>query len=82
MYTWNNDPHSAYAAHTLNKHRPINNKMSLLIQVNKGPSMNSFEQFYIQLYSYNNKLLFEKCTGEHNPFCQLIHDLQLCYTGM
>jgi len=65
-------------------HGPLNvkNNMSLHIQVNKGPSMNSFEQFYIQLYSYNNKLLPEKCMGERNPFCQLLHDLQLRYTGM
>jgi hypothetical protein len=40
-------------------HGPLNikNNMSPLKQVNKGPSMNSFEQFYIQLYFYNNKLL-------------------------
>jgi len=64
-------------------HVPLNvkNNMSLLIQVNKGPSMNSFEQSYIQLYSYNNNLIPEQCTGERNPFCQLTHDLQLRYTG-
>ena len=64
-------------------HSPLNvkNNMSLHKQVNKGPSMNPFEQSYIQLYSYNNKLIPEQCTGEHNPFCQLIHDLQLRYTG-
>jgi len=64
-------------------HGPLNvkNNMSLLKQVNKGPSMNSSEQSYIQLYSYNNKLIPEQCTGERYPFGQLTHDLQLCYTG-
>jgi len=29
--------------------------------------MNSFEQFYIQLYSYNNKLVPKQCTWQSNP---------------
>lgn len=59
----------------------VKNNMSLLKQVNKGPSINSIEQSYIQLYSCNNKLIPEQCTGECDPFCQLTHDLQLCYIG-
>ena len=39
--------------------------------------MNSFEQFYIQVYSYNNKLLPEQKKGERNPLCQLIRDLSI-----
>jgi hypothetical protein len=55
----NNDPLSAYTTHSLNnthEYRNINDNMSLLKQVNKGPSVNSFEQFYIQLYSWNKKM--------------------------
>jgi hypothetical protein len=33
--------------------------MSLLKQVNKGPHMNFLEQFYIQLYAHNKKLVPE-----------------------
>jgi hypothetical protein len=63
-------PQSAYAVyilHNAHEYGRINNSMSVLKQVNKGPSMNSFEQFYIQIYSYNNKRVPEQCTGEHNP---------------
>jgi hypothetical protein len=41
--------------------------MSLIKHVKKGPSMNTFEQFYIQLYALNNKLVNEQYPGEHNP---------------
>jgi len=62
-----------YAAHILNnvhKNGPMNNCLSLLKQVSKHPSVNSFEQCYIHihLYSYYNKLVHEQRTGEHNPF--------------
>jgi hypothetical protein len=58
------DPQLVYTAHILNsvhEHGPFNNKMFLLKQVNKGRSVKSFEQFYIQLYSYNNQLFLEQC---------------------
>jgi hypothetical protein len=29
--------------------------------------MNSYEQFYIQLYSYSNKLIPKQNTGKRNP---------------
>jgi hypothetical protein len=38
--------------------------------------MNSYEQFYIQLYLHNNKLVSEQYTGEHNPLHQLNCDFQ------
>jgi hypothetical protein len=68
-YIINNDPQSAYAAHILSnvqEYGNININMSLLKQVNKGPSMNSFEQFYFQLYSWNDKLVSEQSMGERN----------------
>jgi hypothetical protein len=38
-----------------------------------GPSMNSYEQFYIQLYSYKNKLVTEQYTGEQNPLYHILY---------
>jgi hypothetical protein len=49
-YIRNNDPQSAYAAHILNnvhEYGKISTNMSLLKQVDKGPSRNSYEQFFI-----------------------------------
>jgi hypothetical protein len=34
----------------------INYNMTLLKQINKGTSMNSLEQFYIQLYAQDKKI--------------------------
>lgn len=78
------DPQLVYAAHILNnihEHGPINNKMPLLRQVKKDPSMQSFEQFYFQLYSCNSKLVPEQCAGKHNPLYQLMYSLQFCHAG-
>jgi hypothetical protein len=45
--------------------------MTLLKQANKGPHMNSIEQFYIQLYAHNKKLEPEQIPGEFNPYSGL-----------
>jgi hypothetical protein len=64
----------------VHEHGPINNKISLLKQVNKGPSMKSFEQFYIQVYSYNNNQLFpENSVHASTTHCTNLYDLQLCH---
>ena len=60
--------HAAHILNNVHEYGPVKNSMSLLKQVNKGPSVNSFEQFFIHLYSYNKELVHEQCTGEHNPF--------------
>lgn len=68
------DPQSACVAHILNnihENESINNTTPLLQQVNKSPYMNSLEQFYIHLYSQNNKLVLEQCMGESSPPYQL-----------
>jgi hypothetical protein len=73
-YIRNNDPQSAYATHTLNnihEYGNINN-MTLLKQINKGTSMNSLEQFYIQLYAQNKKLV-----QEQNTSCSITPQLAL-----
>jgi hypothetical protein len=50
--------------------------MILLKEVNKGPYMNSFEQFYIQLHAQNKKLVPEQNTGEYNPLFYLLYDIK------
>jgi hypothetical protein len=50
--------------------------MTLLKRVNKGPYVNSFEQFYIQLHAQYKKLVPEQNTGEFNPLFQLLYDIQ------
>jgi hypothetical protein len=52
-----------------------NNNMSVLKQVNKGPHMNSMEQFYIQLYAHNKKLLPEQNPAEYNPIFSFVYNL-------
>jgi len=49
-YIKQNDPQLVYALHILNnihEYGPTDNIMSLFKQVNRGPLMNSFEQFYV-----------------------------------
>jgi hypothetical protein len=74
------DIQSAYALYNSNnKHEygPISNTMFLSKQVNKGPLMNPFEQFYIQSYYHHNKPIPEQNKGERNPMYELISDLQI-----
>jgi hypothetical protein len=66
-YIKQNEPQSAYALHilsTTHEYGPINNIMSLLKQVNKGPLLNPFKEFYIQSYYQHNKLITEQNRGE------------------
>jgi hypothetical protein len=56
------------AVHNVHEHGDINSNMPLIRQVNKGPSVNSYEQFYIQLYSHNNKLVPEQYKGEQTHY--------------
>jgi hypothetical protein len=61
-YIRNTGQQSAYAAHVLNKaheYGSINDNMIFVKQVNKGPYMNSFEQFYIHLYARHINLVPE-----------------------
>jgi hypothetical protein len=83
IYIRNNDSDSVYGAHILNnihQYGPISNNTSLIQQVKNGPSVKSFEPFYISLYSYNNKLSLEMCTAECNPIYQLMCDIKLCHS--
>jgi hypothetical protein len=38
--------------------------------------MNSMEQFYIQLYAHNKKLVPEQNPGEYNPIFSFVCNLQ------
>jgi hypothetical protein len=63
-YIRNNNPQLIYAAHVLNnvhKYGPYE-QLTVPTEASKCPSLNSFEQCYIQiqLYSYNNKLVHEQ----------------------
>jgi hypothetical protein len=49
--------------------------MTLLKQANKGPHMNSLEQFYIQLYAHNKNLVPEQIPGEFNPVIKFVYNL-------
>jgi hypothetical protein len=65
-YIKQNDPQSAYTLHILNtthEYGPIN-IMSLLKHINKGPLLNSSEEFYIQSHYHHNKLIQKQNTGE------------------
>ena len=82
-YIRNNDPQSAYATHIINnlhEYGDINDNMSMLKQRNKEPYMNTLEQFYIQLFAYNNKLIPEQNTGDYNPIFRFIYDIQQCHS--
>lgn len=50
--------------------------MTIRHHVIKISYMNSLEQSYIQLHSYNNNLTDEQYTGDRNPFFDLDYDLQ------
>jgi hypothetical protein len=69
-----NNPQSAYASHILQN---VHDTMTLLQHVTWGPYMNILEEFYIQQYSFGNKLLGEQYPGDRNPLFELIYDLQL-----
>jgi hypothetical protein len=51
--------------------------MTLLQHANKGVHMNALEQFYIQLFSHQNKLMPKQHAGDDNPLFDLVCDCQL-----
>jgi len=79
-YIKHNKLQLSYALRVLNnahEYGSINNIMSLLKQVNKGPLINSFKQFYFQFHFYHNKLISEQSIGEQNQIYKLVLDLHL-----
>jgi hypothetical protein len=50
--------------------------MTLLKQAHKGPNMNSLEQFYVQLFAHNKKLITEQIPGEFNLLFKFVYNLQ------
>jgi len=46
--------------------------MTLLQHASKGKHKNTLEQFYIQLYSHQNKLITEQHTGDRNPLFRFV----------
>jgi hypothetical protein len=45
--------------------------MSMLQQTNKGPYMNTLEQFYIQQFAYNKRLIPEQNMGTPTQYSAL-----------
>ena len=61
-------------------YRPLQDTMTLVQQASKGVHMNTLEQFYIQLYNHQNKLIPEQHAGDCNPLFQLVCDLRMKHT--
>jgi hypothetical protein len=51
--------------------------MALVQHANKGVRMNMLEQFYIQLYKHQNKLIPKQHSGDRKPLFDLVYDLQM-----
>ena len=54
--------------------------MTLLQHASKGVHKKTLEQFYIQLYNHQNKLITEQHAGDCNPSFELVCDLQMKHT--
>jgi hypothetical protein len=50
--------------------------ISLLQSTQIGLHMNTLEQYYIQKYQYNNKLIPEQNSGEYSPLFEIAFNLQ------
>jgi hypothetical protein len=80
IYVLNNNPHSAYAIHTLqhaHEFGPIPNTMTLIHKANKGHLMDILEQLFMQKYYHKHKLIQEQIPGENNPLFTLLYDVIL-----
>jgi hypothetical protein len=78
-YKKHNNLQSAYALHILqNRHEygTIQDTISLLEFAQKVSRMNMLEQYYIHKYQYNNKLIPEQNSGEHNSLFEIAFNLQ------
>jgi hypothetical protein len=76
-YIKNNDPQSAYAQHILqnvHKYGTITDTMSLLKPLYNTAMLMPYEQFFIQTFHHNGKLIPEQCSREPNPLLQLAID--------
>jgi hypothetical protein len=74
-----NNPQSAYALHILqNRHEywTMQDTIGLLKSAPNVSRMNTLEQYHIQKYQYNNKLIQEQNSGEHNPLFEIAFNLQ------
>jgi organic radical activating enzyme len=74
-----NNSQSAYANHILqNNHEygPIEQSMELLWKENKGKKMNTWENYYIQYFTYHNNIIEEQTCAKRNPLFQLVYSIQ------
>ena len=76
-YIKNNDPHSAYALHTIlncrHEYGNIDDTMTLPKQINTPTLLLPHEQMYIQSFHHNYELIPEQHLNEHNPMFDLLH---------
>jgi hypothetical protein len=50
--------------------------ISLLKFAQKGSRVTTMEQYYIEKYQYNNKLILEQNSGERSPVFEIAFNLQ------
>ena len=74
QYIRYSNPQSAYTNHIL-QHAyvfgPIQNTLTLIHRASKGCLMDIVEQFFIQKYDREHKLILEQIPGENNPLFTL-----------
>jgi predicted GIY-YIG superfamily endonuclease len=69
-YIRNNNPQSAFAQHILNnrhEYGKMDEIMTMLKTIKHRPSLITYEQFFIQAYHKQNKLITEQNPSKHNP---------------
>jgi hypothetical protein len=73
-YIRTNNPKSAYALHILNnrhEYGSTENTMQMLKPCRKGTRMNTWENFYIEQFHGQNKLVTEQQVNEINPLFEM-----------
>jgi hypothetical protein len=50
--------------------------MELLKKENKGRKMNTWENYYIQQFTYHNNIIEEQACARRNPLFQLTYSIQ------
>jgi len=78
-YIRSNNPQSAFALHILqnqHKYSHMNNIMTLLKPLNSPNMLIPYEQYYIQAFYREGKLIPKQYPGETNPLFQTVINLQ------
>jgi hypothetical protein len=76
-YIKNNNPQSAFAQHILNnqhEYGTIDEIITSLKHIKHTPLLTPYEQYFIQTYHQQNKIIIEQSPGEYNPLIELAID--------